>query len=427
MIRGSCRLLLLCCLVVATAGSSGLARQPDAAGEKQKQRPKENSELRAESLRTIAERLGVGPGSVIADIGAGKGRDTWIFAGIVGKSGKVFAEEIADSNTQAIQKGVEERKLSQVQVVLGTPTDPSLPPESVDMAFMHRVYHHITKPHEMLGGVWRSLKPGGYFVIVDQRKGTLVDWVPREDRGKKHFWIAETTVVREARENGFAFVDYVEEDWHDKSPFVLVFQRPAGLDAPNGDPDLPSAIEPGAVQPLLAASGDAYERVAFVALGEGRKLIAPVIEASRCDAVDIVLEEWATQKDERPPLVENIKMPSVLTEKGDPGLEPEPLDAVFFLDTYHLLFHGPTLLAKLRERLTDSGAVYIIDRQAPATISHREASHRRMIAQETVEQEMSRAGFVLLREGTRPAKDRFLLVFGKSGTDKPDDRADSED
>ena len=427
MTRSSRRLIPLCFLIVAIAVSSGFAQQRDAPGGKKEARPKENLQRRAESLRTIAERLGVGSGSVIADIGAGKGRDTWTFADIVGEDGKVFSEEIAESNTQAIKEEVKKRKLSQVQVVLGTPTDPKIPPNSVDMAFMHHVYHHVSKPREMLRGIWKSLKPGGHFVIVDQRLGTLVDWVPRENRAKKHFWIAETTVVREARENGFAFVEFAEESWRAKKSFVLVFQRPANLDAPDRDPDSPSAIAPSAVKLLLPASNKAYKRVAFVALGEGRKLIGPFLEAAPCDAVDIVLEEWATQKDERPPLPKNVTMPSVLTEKGDPGLGPEPLDAAFFLDTYHLLFHGPTLLAKLRQRLTDSGVVYVVDRQAPKTISHREASHRRMIAPLTVKEEMTQAGFALLRDGPRPAEDRFLLVFGKADTEKPGDGSSSED
>jgi hypothetical protein len=103
----------------------------------------------------------------------------------------------------------------------------------------------------------------------------------------------------------------------------------------------------------------------------------------------------------------------VLTDKGDPKLAEQPLDAVYFLDTYHLLFHGPTLLGKLRERLTDSGCVYVLDRTSPDEISHREASHRRMIAAATVKKEMADAGFQLLREEPQPAPDRFLLVFGK--------------
>ena len=419
MIQRLSRLFLASILIAATALSSAVGQQPDAPREDQKRRSKEDAEKRTESLRAISNRLGVGAGSVVADIGAGKGRDTWTFAEIVGESGTVFAEEIDTGKTTAIQKAASERSLPQVKVVLGEVSDPSLPAETVDMAFMHHVYHHLSKPREMLQGIWKALKPGGHLVIVDRRLGTLVDWVPREDRAKKHYWIAETTVVREAREQGFVFVEHAEQCWHAKDAFVLVFQRPAGLEGPDHDPDPPSEIPASAGEKLLPPPGTAYRRVAFVALGEGRKLIGPILEATSCAAVDIVLEEWATQKDERPPLPPGVTLPSVLTEKGDPHLDPEPIDAVYFLDTYHLLFHGPALLAHLKERLTESGRVYVLDRQAPSAIPHREASHRRMIAPETVRQEMSQAGFTLLREGPRPTDDRFLLVFGKTDTTKP--------
>ncbi|MHB8897539.1 MAG: methyltransferase domain-containing protein, partial [Thermoguttaceae bacterium] len=293
--------------------------------------------------------------------------------------------------------------------------DPGLPADAVDMAYMNRVYHHFSQPREMLQGIWHGLKPGGYLVVVDERLGTLTDWVPREERAKKHFPIAETTVVREAREQGYLFVRSAEENWPDKKLFVLVFQRPARLDAPNRDPDPASPLDPSVAKQLLPAAGSAPRRVAFIALGEGRKLMGPMLEAlPPGEAVDIVLEEWATQKDERPPQPEGLNLPSVLTESGDPKLGDEPLDAVYFLDTYHLLFHGPTLLAKLRERLTPSGVVYVLDRQAPGPISHREASHRRQIHPETVKDEMSQAGFHLLRQLPPPAGDRFLMVFGKS-------------
>lgn len=85
---------------------------------------------------------------------------------------------------------------------------------------------------------------------------------------------------------------------------------------------------------------------------------------------------------------------------------------------YHLPFHGKTLLGKLRERLAPGGCVYILDREAKGPLSRREASHRRQIQPETVKQEMAAAGFFLWFEGPRPAPDRFLLVFGKTGRAK---------
>ena len=187
-----------------------------------------------------------------------------------------------------------------------------------------------------------------------------------------------------------------------------------GLNTPDRDPDPGSPLPPEVVKELIASPGKTNQRVALVALGEGRKLIAPLLEAMPCDAIDIVLEEWATQKEERPPLPAGVTLPSLLTEEGDPKLDNRSLDAVYFLDTYHLLFHGPTLLSQLHSRLTESGRVYVLDRQAPTVISHREASHRRMIAPDTVRQEMTEAGFTLVEERPKPTPDRFLLIFRKS-------------
>ena len=117
----------------------------------------------------------------------------------------------------------------------------------------------------------------------------------------------------------------------------------------------------------------------MIALGQARELIPPILQRSSGAGLEIVLEEWATQKDERPPLPAGVSLPSVLTDLGDPHLGPEPIDAVFFLDTYHLLFHSKTLLAKLHERLTPDGCVYVLDRAAKEPLSRRDASHRRQI------------------------------------------------
>jgi predicted methyltransferase len=414
MFRPIARLMFCCVLCLTVAAPLALAQPPAAPAAKAKPRAKEDPQQRDKSLNRIADRLGIRAGSVIADIGAGAGRDSWTFAQIVGASGKVYSVEIEKNKVDALTKEAAKRELAQVEPVLGQTDDPCLPPAGVDMAFMHQVYHHVTKPQEMLQGIWRGLKPGGYLVIVDQRLGTLMDWVPREERGPKHFWIAETTVVREARENGFLFVEYAEDDWHVREAFVLVFQRPKSLEAPDRDPDALPTISADTLQHLLPAAGQTYQRIVFIALGPGRELIGPLLQAHPSQAIDIVLEEWATRKDERPALPPGVEIPSVLTDRGDPQLGPEPLDAVYFLDTYHLLFHGPTLLAKLRERLTDSGRVYVLDRQSPTVIPHREASHRRMIAASTVQQQMKQAGFDLLSEGPKPADDRFLLVFERA-------------
>lgn len=381
------------------------AKRKAAATKKAKQR--------AKALRAIMASLNVGGGATIADIGAGKGRDSWVFADIVGKSGTVYSEEIMENSVKATEREAKQRGLTQVRTILGRADSPNLPASAIDVAYMHYVYHHFTQPRPMLRELWKALKPGGYLVIVDRHRGTLRDWVPRQQRGKKHFWIAETTVVREAREEGFAFVRCAEDCWPADDQFVLVFQRPVHSATANGDPDpfLPLDIE--LATRFLDDNQLSWQHPLFIALGEGRKLIGPIMKHVSGSAEEVVLEEWATQKDERSALPTGILMRSTLTENGDPHLKGESFDAVFFLDSYHLLFHQKTLLAKIREHLTANAKVVVLDRKANKPLSRRLASHRRMIPEDMVIKEMTDAGFMLIDQLAPPAKDRFVLVFGK--------------
>jgi predicted methyltransferase len=379
------------------------------AGENTKTKPG----TRADAVRALVSHLGLGDGSIIADIGAGNGRDTWVFAEIVGETGKVFAEEIDVDKVNSLKDSAEKKNLAQVISMLGSSSSPWLPPDSVDLVYMNRVYHHFTKPREMLRGIWRSLRPGGYLVVVDQRRGTLRDWVPRYERGMKHYWIAETTVVREAREEGFIFAECAEKFWYEDKPFVLVFQRPEKLKHPGIDPDRFRSLSIDDCCHLFLPSTGRYQNPIFIALGEARQLMVPILEHSKGEGIDIVLEEWATQKEERPPLPPGILLPSILTHNGDPNLPDEPIDAVFFIDSYHLLFHSENLLAKIHQNLTPTGRVYVLDRRANMPLSRREASHHKKISPKMVEQEMTETGFSLWFYGPRLARDRFLLVFGK--------------
>jgi predicted methyltransferase len=399
--------------VVAAVARVGHPKETRAS-EKPRRSSASKPKDRAESVAAILSHLGLGEGSKVADVGAGSGRDTWVFAKIVGETGTVFAQEILEGQVKTLEKEARRKGLAQVRAVLGRSDDPCLPPDSADLVFLHHVYHHLAKPREMLRGIWHAVKPGGYLVVVDQRRGTLRDWVPREQREKKHYWIAETTVVREAREEGFAFICCAEEHWHADKDFALVFRRPEGSQNPDGDPDPFGPLSVRKCSRMFLPLGGPYKRPVFVALGEARRLIAPILRHSSGKGLEIILEEWATQKEERPSLHSRLSLPSVLTENGDPHLGPKPVDVVFFLDSYHLLFHGKTLLAKIHASLMPGGCVYILDREAKRPLSRREASHFRMIEPETVEREMAEAGFHLWFRRPRPARDRFLLVFGKA-------------
>lgn len=111
---------------------------------------------RAESVRALVSYAGLGKGAVIADIGAGNGKDTWVFAEAVSETGRVFAEEIGEDMVQSLKDAAEKKSLSQVAAVLGRSDDPCLPADSIDLAYMNRVYHHFAKPafNPCAGAFW---------------------------------------------------------------------------------------------------------------------------------------------------------------------------------------------------------------------------------------------------------------------------------
>lgn len=114
--------------------------------------------------------LGIKKGSVVADIGAGVGYHVWRMADIVGPAGKVIGEDIQDGMIRLMKKNIEDRKLRNVEIIQGTPTDPKLPANVLDLVLMVDVYHEFSEPVVMMRHIKDALKPDGRVVLVEFRK-----------------------------------------------------------------------------------------------------------------------------------------------------------------------------------------------------------------------------------------------------------------
>jgi ubiquinone/menaquinone biosynthesis C-methylase UbiE len=114
--------------------------------------------------------LDIKKGSVVADIGAGVGYHVWRLADIVGPTGRVIGEDIQPGMIQLMKKNIEDRKLRNVELILGTTTDPKLPAHSLDLVLMVDVYHEFSEPVTMMRHIQESLKPEGRVVLVEFRK-----------------------------------------------------------------------------------------------------------------------------------------------------------------------------------------------------------------------------------------------------------------
>jgi SAM-dependent methyltransferase len=129
-------------------------------------RPEREAE---EAPSVLIRNLGLRPGDVVADVGAGTGYFALRLAPLV-PQGKVLAVDVQPEMLQILEHKRRDARLRNVQPMLGKPDDPRLPAGSVDLALMVDVYHEFTYPREMMQGVVRALKPGGRVALVEYRE-----------------------------------------------------------------------------------------------------------------------------------------------------------------------------------------------------------------------------------------------------------------
>jgi predicted methyltransferase len=127
---------------------------------------REQEEAPAQALQLI----GIHPGMVVADVGAGTGYMTIRLAELVGSTGKVYANDLQPGMLRIIQDRARTERLSNVETVQGTETDARLPENAMDLALLVDVYHELWHPQEMLRSIRRALKPDGLLVLVEYRK-----------------------------------------------------------------------------------------------------------------------------------------------------------------------------------------------------------------------------------------------------------------
>lgn len=119
----------------------------------------------------IVAKLGLKPGNVVADLGAGTGVFDVQLAKAVSPGGKVYAVDIDAGFFDFIQKKAAEAHVTNIQTVLGKFADPTLPARDLDVAFFHDVLHHVQDRAAYLKRVAGYLKPTGRVAIIDYKGG----------------------------------------------------------------------------------------------------------------------------------------------------------------------------------------------------------------------------------------------------------------
>src|SRR5687767_4365951 len=98
----------------------------------------------------IMDELGIGEGSVVADLGAGGGWFTIRLARRVGPNGKVYAEDVQPEMIESIRRRIEREGMQErVATVIGTQSDPRIPAQ-VDAALIVEAYNEMEAPVVLL-------------------------------------------------------------------------------------------------------------------------------------------------------------------------------------------------------------------------------------------------------------------------------------
>ncbi len=165
----------------------------------------------------VVAALGLKPGMDVADIGAGTGFFTMLFAREVGPDGTVYATDIAKNFIEHITTTAKELRLSNVQGIVNPVDATNLEDDSVDVVFMAHTYHHFEYPFKMLASIRRALRPDGIVVLVGMERveGVTAKFVLNMVRaGKGSF-------TDEFRNAGF---DLVEEVPFSEKDYILKFK-----------------------------------------------------------------------------------------------------------------------------------------------------------------------------------------------------------
>lgn len=151
----------------------------------------------------IVAASGVRPGMTVADVGAGTGLFTRLFARAVGPGGRVYAVDISRTFVDNVLRTAREQGLNNVSGIVNSQNDTGLPPASVDLVFLCDTYHHFEHPEKMLASIRRALKPGGILVVIDFERipGRSSAWV------LGHVRAGREPVIREIESAGFRLID----------------------------------------------------------------------------------------------------------------------------------------------------------------------------------------------------------------------------
>jgi len=116
----------------------------------------------------VMDVIGLRPGMVVGEAGAGRGYFTFKLARRVGASGKVYANDIDRAALDHVRQVCRDDNIGNVETVVGEVEDPLFPVTGLEVVVMVYALHDFARPAAFLESLKKYLEPGGSVVILDQ-------------------------------------------------------------------------------------------------------------------------------------------------------------------------------------------------------------------------------------------------------------------
>lgn len=143
---------------------------------------KDEERLRWLPPEPILGAVGIAPGAVAVDIGAGTGFWTLPLSQLVGPAGMVYAVDVEPIMLEELGTLVRENQLSNVQVISSTEQEIPLSNAVAEVAIAGFVVHEPADHAAFVREIVRLLRPGGRLLVVDWHKKPTEKGPPLEHR-----------------------------------------------------------------------------------------------------------------------------------------------------------------------------------------------------------------------------------------------------